>query len=532
MAEHSSMTMQTSGLAAGKDLRDAWRRHGVVLTLLWLGLFLGYRDTALGMQAIWERSETFAHAYLVLPISCWLVWRQRAALAFIRPTGWWPALLGLGAGGLLWLLGELGAFNALTQYAFVIMLVSAVLAALGPAVGWAIAFPLAFLFFAVPAGEVAMPQLMTWTADFTVAALRLSGLPVYREGLNFVIPSGNWSVVEACSGVRYLIASVMVGTLFAYLNYRSLRRRLLFVLVALLLPVLANWVRAYLIVMLGHLSGNELATGADHLIYGWVFFGVVMFAMFMIGARWSEPELPALPQAARAAAALAGSASRIWWVAALSAALIAAAPLWLRAQERGLPVVHLQTPTADGPAWETHKLDASEWSPTDPGADGRLHLRYSREQRDVGLYMAFYASQRAEHKLISSVNTLVRSEDPQWTLEQRQLVPLRAAASDLQALRADVAPRLQGHGRGNAESMVLLQLYWVNGAWTAEARRAQWWLVRDRLLGRSDLGATVVVYARSAEGQRDVTQQQLNAFLVQHLPALERSLGRAVEGRP
>ena len=41
-----------------------------------------------------------------------------------------------------------------------------------------------------------------------------------------------------------------------------------------MLPVLANWVRAYIIVMLGHLSGNTIATGVDHLVYGWVFFGM------------------------------------------------------------------------------------------------------------------------------------------------------------------------------------------------------------------------------------------------------------------
>jgi exosortase len=52
--------------------------------------------------------------------------------------------------------------------------------------------------------------------------LALSGIPVHAEGLRFVIPTGSWSVVEACSGVRYLIASVTVGTLFAYLTYRSL----------------------------------------------------------------------------------------------------------------------------------------------------------------------------------------------------------------------------------------------------------------------------------------------------------------------
>ena len=82
---------------------------------------------------------------------------------------------------------------------------------------------------------------MEWTANFTVLGLRLSGIPVFREGLHFVIPSGSWSVVEACSGVRYIIASLTVGSLFAYLSYRSFKRRLIFFGVALVVPVIANY---------------------------------------------------------------------------------------------------------------------------------------------------------------------------------------------------------------------------------------------------------------------------------------------------
>ncbi|TNY03004.1 archaeosortase/exosortase family protein, partial [Escherichia coli] len=68
-----------------------------------------------------------------------------------------------------------------------------------------IAFPLGFLFFAVPFGDFLTPWLMERTADFTVVALRASGIPVFREGLEFIIPSGSWSVVQACSGIRYLM---------------------------------------------------------------------------------------------------------------------------------------------------------------------------------------------------------------------------------------------------------------------------------------------------------------------------------------
>ena len=83
-------------------------------------------------------------------------------------------------------------------------------ALLGTEVARRIAFPLGFLFFAVPFGDFLTPWLVDRTADFTVVALRATGIPVFREGTEFVIPTGSWSVVQACSGIRYLMASVMV----------------------------------------------------------------------------------------------------------------------------------------------------------------------------------------------------------------------------------------------------------------------------------------------------------------------------------
>ena len=62
---------------------------------------------------------------------------------------------------------------------------------------------------------------MDWTALATVGGLRFLGVPVYQEGLHFIVPSGAWSVVEACGGVRYLIASAMMGFLYAYTAYQS-----------------------------------------------------------------------------------------------------------------------------------------------------------------------------------------------------------------------------------------------------------------------------------------------------------------------
>ena len=259
------MNPATNSLAIESTRAGVWRHAIAALLVLIAAILLLYRDTAWGMVQIWSRSETFTHGFLVVPIVLWLVWRSRDALVALtpRPSGWILAPLLIAILG--WLMGDLAAVNAVTQMAFVSMLVLAIPAVLGVSVARLIAFPLAFLYFAVPIGEVFLPQLMEWTANFTVVALRFSGIPVFREGLQFVIPSGNWSVVEACSGVRYLIASLTVGTLFAYLNYQSNWRRLLFVLVSILVPIVANWLRAYMIVMLGHLSGNTIAVGVARI---------------------------------------------------------------------------------------------------------------------------------------------------------------------------------------------------------------------------------------------------------------------------
>ena len=177
---------------------------------LWLVLW--YRETVESMVSIWYRSDTFAHGFVILPIALWLVWRKRHELSRIDPQPGAFALpnlaLVLACG--LWLLGDLGDVLAARQFAWITLLVAGIWLLVGNAVARRIAFPLAYLYFAVPVGEFLLPTMIEWTADFTVAALRASGVPVLRDGMTFQIPTGSWSVVEACSGLRYLIASVTV----------------------------------------------------------------------------------------------------------------------------------------------------------------------------------------------------------------------------------------------------------------------------------------------------------------------------------
>ena len=272
--------------------RSGWLLPGALTLGVLLVLAAVFWPTLYSMVEVWDRSETFTHGYLIFPISAWLIWRQRDELARMQPRPDLRGLILLAAAGAGWLLADAGSVNVVAQYAFIAMLIAAVWTLLGWTFVWAAFFPLMFLFFAVPVGEFLIQPLMGVTADFTVAMLQATGIPVYREGMFFSIPSGDWSVVEGCSGLRYLIASVTLGVLYAYLTYRSWKRRLLFSIAAIIVPVFANSGRAYMIVMIAHLSDMKLALGVDHYIYGWVFFGIVMLLLFWIGSFWREDDQP------------------------------------------------------------------------------------------------------------------------------------------------------------------------------------------------------------------------------------------------
>ena len=504
-----------------------WRHAlpALLLLLTWV-LFL-YRDTAVAMVLIWARSETFTHAFLVPPISLWLIWRQRRVIAMQAPQPNVWVFLAIAFTASAWLLGDLVAVNSITQLALVALLVLTVPAVLGWSVARPIIFPLGFLFFAVPIGEFLLPQLMEWTANFTVTALRLSGVPVYREGLQFVIPSGSWSVVEACSGVRYLIASLTVGTLFAYLNYQSNKRRMMFVIVSILVPIVANWMRAYMIVMLGHFSGNKIATGVDHLIYGWVFFGIVIMLMFIIGAHWAEPEKAAAVSVAGVAVQKPPvTVARLWATTACLAVLVALPHIALRAIDHADSAgpVSFTAPTALAADWSAVVAGEAAFKPAFQNPTAEINSSYANQGRSVGLYLGLYRHQSYSRKLVGSGNALVASNNPQWVqvASASRIVAIgdKPVAVHTAELRGSA---LANHA--NESRLVAWQIYWINGTLTSSDYLAKVYSAFYQLIGRGDDSAVIIVY--TSKDQAGGAEAVLKSFLSANYEAINELLRKA-----
>ncbi len=478
-------------------------------------LILAYFPTLQSMVEIWQRSETFTHGYLIFPISLWLIWRRRLELGQQTPCPDWRGVLVLAGLGLGWLLAKLSDVLVVEQLSVVAMISALTYALMGWQIIRSIAFPLGFLVFAVPMGEFLIPPLMNFTADFTVAMLKLSGIPVYREGTFFSIPSGDWSVVEGCSGLRYLIASITLGCLYAYLSYRQLARRLAFIALATGFPIIANGLRAYMIVMIAHLSDMKLALGIDHYIYGWVFFGIVMVFLFWIGSFWQETgdTSPTIPLDSGQAQGPAPT-YRMALAAVLVLAVWPAYAAYLRGVETSFAPVALELPLEVG-SWRKLQSELTAWEPRYLFPDASFAANYSDGKRQVKLYVLYYRTQAQGKELVNSQNVLIPQKHPIWQMPWETTKQVALAEQSLKLKEGLVQSRDQ--------KLLVWRWNWVAGTFTTSEYLAKLLEAKDKLLGRPQDAAGIVI-ATACEEDLKLARTALQDFTAAMLPELKQVL--------
>lgn len=256
-----------------------------IALLVWLSSFYQGITTAYN---VWVISEIFNHCLFVLPCSLYFIYRKRVELT---KAGFQPTLLPLViVAGCLFvqLFGEVGGINILMHLATFVALPCLIWSLIGHNAAKVIAFPLAFILFCIPVGDQLVPYLQELTTDIAVPMLKLTGVPIFRNGLYLEIPEGRFLVAEACSGISFLISSIVFGFFYSYISFSSYKRRAAFIAASCIVPILANAIRVYGIVLIGHISDMEHAVGTDHLVYGGVFFGIVLFLLIIIGEQFRD----------------------------------------------------------------------------------------------------------------------------------------------------------------------------------------------------------------------------------------------------
>jgi exosortase A len=481
---------------------EGWRLHLTGLAAAAAAILLLFWRDASDMVRVWSESATYNHCALILPIIAWLIWQRRDELRQLAPSAWPPALLTVGAGALAWLLGEAGSVALARHAGLVLMLQGAVIACLGNAVARGLAFPLFYAFFLIPFGDEFVPLMQHVTAEMCMALLGLVGIPAHIEGIFITIPNGYFEVAEACSGVRFLVAMTAFGALAANVCFRSWSRRIVFMAAAIVVPILANGVRAFGTIYIAHKTNSDFAAGFDHVLYGWIFFAIVIALLLAIFWRFfdrsvSDPWLD--PRTLQPAGASPGSRPKLIQVSAAVAALAALPLIWSSAvASAGAQAApgHIELPRV--PGWE--RVSSAEGRPWQPSFEGADIIRMGR-----------YRSPRG-HQVDLAIAVFVRQE------EGRELVGFgrgAVAPGGAWAWIAEGPPppggrldRIASHGTVREAAI----FYRVGDRLTGSEARVKLETMKVRLLGGRQRAVAVLVSAE-APGEGASPRPAIDAFI-------------------
>ena len=258
----------------------------------------------------WIVDGNYSHGFLIIPIALYFVWERREKLKAAPQQPSWLGLVAIAGGLAVLLAGLWGSELFLSRIALLPVVAGIVLFVFGWAHLKILAFPIAFLFLMIPIpaiifNHIAFP-LQLQASRFSEWAIATAGIPVLREGNVLILAHTTLEVAEACSGIRSLVSLITLGIVYGYFMDSRAWVRILIVLSAIPVAILANGARVAGTGMAAHWISPKAADGFFHEFSGWIVF-IFAFAMILILQRIIVKFAPA-PKAPLTAARAAAEA--------------------------------------------------------------------------------------------------------------------------------------------------------------------------------------------------------------------------------
>lgn len=466
----------------------SWDLHLAALATTAGAILALFFDDVRQMAVLWGTMSSYKHCALIPFLVAWLVWQRAPEVKGLPRSIWWPALGGLGLAAFVWLLGAAGNIALLRHAALVGMLQMLVPFFLGPAICRALFFPIFYLIFAIPFGEELIPIFQPLTAEMAIRVLHLVGAPAVLDGIFIATPNGLYRVAQNCAGVKFLMAMLSYGVLVAHLCFKSRRRQVAFVAFSIALPVIANGIRAAATIYVGYRTSPEIAGGFDHIVFGWLFFAVVMIGMFAAGWPFFERR-PGDPWLISAPAQSAKRPGKPLLAVAASLLLVFLTMFWGQMMTRWAPV-----PLASGvalpavPGWERAAFNGTRlWTPHYAGADQIITGSYRAPAgQSVELSIILFRDQGEGRELIGYGQGGAGTDAKRWVRSSAGPVFPRARSEIL------VAP-------GGVRRLVVTR-YVVGGVATGSALEVKLRTIICRLLGQDQAVAAILMSTQEEEG--------------------------------
>lgn len=270
-------------------MKNKWPVHLIYISIIFVFFVACYHNTITWIFGRYISPDSYySHGFIVPLVTAFLIWQKRNDLMLQQPASSWWGLGIIICAVLLHLFGTIVYFFSISGFSIFVLIFGFSLFLFGKNITKTIFFPLLFTFFMFP-----LPKFIIDAASFPLKLfvakagrdiVSLTGIPVYQEGFNIIIPAGRLLVGNPCSGLRSLIAFLALGYIFAYLSRLSNARKLLLFTLTIPIAVFSNLLRVPLLILISNHWGLNAAAPdtISHTASGLVVFGVGLSLLFIL----------------------------------------------------------------------------------------------------------------------------------------------------------------------------------------------------------------------------------------------------------
>jgi len=254
--------------------------------LIWILTVSLYVPVFSALYRFGWKSSDYTHAYFILPVFFWLVWRKRTLLREsiqkIRPGNNFFGLSILLLGIFMFTFGWRQGYRFITTLSLLPVLYGLITYLYGLNMTKVLSFPILYLILLAPVpigiiDSITLPMRYGLSIA-TVAILKLFHYPITREGLLLSIGNNELFMGQPCSGFRSMVTMFSLSLVYVYISKGSLPKKSILVSSIIPLALLGNLIRITTICLITYYFGEEVGQGFFHN-----FSGIVMFVFIILG---------------------------------------------------------------------------------------------------------------------------------------------------------------------------------------------------------------------------------------------------------
>jgi exosortase len=234
-----------------------------------------------------NENQYYEHGWIVAIVMAWFIFKAWAPMRKEPAAGsntglWWLAL-----GIFLWV----GGFRAIQARAAVLSLPCFILGGVHYVCGWKVArhlmFPLSLVAFMIPVPglEQATNSLAIFATKMAHSVGMLLGIETVQSGTKLIAPPGadwgEWKVDDGCSGLRSLVALMLISYTYGMVIHRKWWERFVVFAAAIPIAIIANGFRITSILVVAQIS-HTFAAATWHSYSGFFSFGAALGLLMLL----------------------------------------------------------------------------------------------------------------------------------------------------------------------------------------------------------------------------------------------------------